>query len=71
MAGLLLNAALLSCYTVMAFTPHVPCLTDSGTNVTKGFEFAFKLGFYATVADFINAAFLEFYIRQRHHVETE
>lgn len=40
-------------------------------NVTKGFEFAFKLGFYACVADFVNAAFFEFYIRQRHHIEME
>ena len=40
-------------------------------NVTKGFEFAFKLGFYACVADFVNATFFEFYIRQRNHVELE
>ena len=41
------------------------------TNVTKGFEFAFKLGFIATVADFINSAFFEFYIRQRNHFEMQ
>lgn len=70
-AGLLLNALLLSFYTVQTFTPHVPCLTDTGMNVTKGFEFAFKLGFYACVADFVNAAFFEFYIRQRNHVEMD
>lgn len=69
--GLLLNALLLSFYTVMAFTPHIACLTSTGTNVTKGFEFCFKLGFFATVADFINAAFFEFYIRQRNHAEKE
>ena len=71
MAGLLFNALLLSLYTVMAFTEHVPCLTEQGQNVTKGFEFAFKLGFFATLADFINSAFFEFYIRQRHHLETD
>ena len=69
MVGLLLNALLLSLYTVMAFTAHVPCLGPRGSNVTKGFEFCFKLGFYACAADFINAAFFEFYIRQRNHVE--
>ena len=68
-AGLLFNALLLSFYTVMAFTPHIPCMTATGQNVTKGFEFAFKLGFFATAADFINAAFFEFYIRQRNHME--
>ena len=62
-AGLLFNALLLSFYTVMAFTPHVPCLTPTHANVTKGFEFAFKLGFFATSADFINAGIFEFYIR--------
>ncbi len=55
----------------MAFTPHVPCLTETGVNVTKGFEFCFKLGFFATAADFINSAFFEFYIRQRNHQENE
>ena len=69
LVGLLLNALLLSLYTVMAFTSHVPCLGPRGSNVTKGFEFCFKLGFYACAADFINAAFFEFYIRQRNHVE--
>jgi len=49
----------------MAFTPHVPCLTPTGANITKGFEFAFKLGFFAIAADFTNQSFLEFYIRQR------
>ena len=62
-AGLLLNALLLSLYTVMAFTSHTPCLTPTGSNVTKGYEFAFKLGFFVTSADFINAAFFEFYVR--------
>jgi hypothetical protein len=66
-----LNALLLSFYTVQAFTPHTPCLTATGSNVTKGFEFAFKLGFYAAAADFVNAAFFEFYIRQRNHIEME
>ena len=70
-AGLLLNALLLSLYTVMAFTPHIPCLTPTGSNVTKGYEFAFRLGFFATSADFINAAFFEFYVRQRNHAEIE
>ena len=70
-AGLLLNALLLSFYTVQTFTPHVPCRTLTGSNVTKGFEFAFKLGFYAAAADFINAAFFEFYIRQRTHIEIQ
>ena len=70
-AGLLFNALLLSFYTVMAFTPHIPCLTMTGSNVTKGFEFAFKLGFFATAADFVNAAFFEFYVRQRNHFEME
>lgn len=53
----------------MAFAEHEPCLTATGMNITKGFEFAFRLGFYATLADFINAAFLEFYLRQRHTFE--
>ena len=68
-AGLVLNGALLSFYSVMAFAEHEPCLTATGMNITKGFEFAFRLGFYATLADFINAAFLEFYLRQRHTFE--
>lgn len=66
---MLFNALLMSFYSVMVFSEHVPCYTESGMNVTKGFEFAFKLGFYAGAADFINAAFFEFYIRQRNHVE--
>ena len=61
---------MLSFYTVMAFTPHMPCYNQTDQNITKGFEFAFKLGFFATAADFINAAFFEFYIRQRNHMET-
>ena len=61
---MIINAGLLSSYTVMAFTPHQDCITSDGVmNVTKGFEFAFKLGFYVISADFLNAAFLEFYIR--------
>ena len=62
-ANLLLNSCLLSCYTVMAFTPHQVCLTATGMNITEGFAFAFKLGFYVIGVDFFNAAFLEFYIR--------
>ena len=61
---MLINAGLLSSYAVMAFTPHEVCLTADGImNVTKGFEFAFKLGFYVIGIDFLNAAFLEYYIR--------
>lgn len=63
--SLVLNALILSFYATMAFTPHVPCLTPTGANITKGFEFAFKLGFFAIAADFTNQSFLEFYIRQR------
>ena len=56
----------------MAFTPHEVCLTADGImNVTKGFEFAFKLGFYVIGVDFLNAAFLEFYIRQRYMAEMQ
>ena len=62
-AGLVLNALLLSFYAVMAFTPHAHCETPTGFNVTKGFEISFKLGFYATAADFINSSFFEFYVR--------
>ena len=68
-AGLLLNGALLSFYSVMAFADHEPCLTATGMNITRGFQFAFRLGFYATLADFINSAFLEFYLRQRHSAD--
>ena len=66
-SSLLTNAALLSFYTVMSFTHHVPCLDDIGMNITRGFEFAFRLGFAMTVADIINSSFVEFYIRQRHY----
>ena len=69
--GLFTNALLLSFYTVMAFVPHIPCLTPNGANVTKGFEFAFKLGFFALAADFTNSAFFEFYIRSRNYIEIE
>ena len=62
-AGLLFNALLLSFYTVMTFTDHIPCITPQNTNVTKGFEFAFKVGFLVTGADFLNSAFFEFYVR--------
>ena len=47
----------------MTFTEHVPCITPQNTNVTKGFEFAFKVGFLTTGLDFINSAFFEFYVR--------
>ena len=67
--GLVSNALLLSFYTVMAFTPHIPCFTPTGSDVTKGFQFAFRLGFFALAADFVNSAFFEFYIRQRNHME--
>ena len=70
-AGLVLNALLLSFYAVMAFTPHAHCETPTGFNVTKGFEFSFKLGFYATAADFINSSFFEFYVRQRNHTDMQ
>lgn len=69
--GLFMNALLLSFYTVMAFVPHMPCLTPTGVNVTKGFEFAFKLGFYSLAADFTNSAFFEFYVRTRSQFEQE
>lgn len=39
--------------------------------MTKGFEFAFKLGFFALAADFVNSAFFEFYIRSRNYIELE
>ena len=55
----------------MAFTPHYPCLTASGTNVTKGFEFAFKLGFFVHAADFLNIGFLDYYIRYRRNDELD
>ena len=69
--GLFTNALLLSFYTVMAFVPHIPCLTPTGANVTKGFEFAFKLGFFSLMADFLNSAFFEFYVRTRNQIELE
>ena len=65
------NAFLLSFYTVMAFTEHQPCLTATGSNVTQGFDFAFKLGFCGVAADFLNAAFFEIYIRLRKQDEME
>ena len=63
--NLLINGLILSFYAVMAFTPHYPCLTASGTNVTKGFEFAFRLGFFVHAADFTNIGFFDYYIRSR------
>ena len=55
----------------MAFTPHAHCETPTGFNVTKGFEFCFKLGFYATAADFLNSSFFEFYVRQLNHADMQ
>lgn len=69
--GLFVNALLISFYTVMAFVPHIPCLTPTGANATKGFEFAFKLGFFSLAADFTNSAFFEFYVRTRNNAEME
>lgn len=48
----------------MAFTDHYPCLTASGTNITKGFEFAFKLGFFVHAMDFLNNGAFDYYIRK-------
>jgi len=55
----------------MAFSTHEVCLNAVGLNITKGFDFAFRLGFYATLADFLNAAFFEFYIRHRNLLERD
>ena len=38
--------------------------SESGkTDVTKLIQFAFILGFVITVLDFLNSAFVEFYVR--------
>lgn len=49
----------------MAFTPHYPCLTATGSNITKGFEFAFKVGFFVHAVDFLNTGIFDFVIRNR------
>lgn len=64
-SNLVCNGLILSFYAVMAFTPHYPCLTASGSNITKGFEFAFKAGFALHFADFCNSGFFDFFIRQK------
>ena len=45
-------------------------MSESGKiNATKSIELAFRLGFGATVLDFLNSAIFEFYIRQKTHYE--
>lgn len=65
LTGLVFNMALLAVYSVVTFSAHEPCLTPTGSNISKGFEFAFKLGMLISAADFVNSAFFEFFIRPR------
>ena len=62
-SNLILGSLILSFYAVMAFTEHYPCLTKSGTNISKGFQLAFKLGFFIHIADFANIGIFDYLIR--------
>ena len=67
---MLLNAFLLSFYSVMTFSEHKPCTSESGmTNVTKTIHFAFILGFILTVTDFLNSVFFQLLVL--HKTSTE
>ena len=53
-ANLTYNAILASIYTVMIFTPHYPCLSAGGFNITDRIDILFTLGFCTLIGDFVN-----------------
>ena len=68
--GMLFNAFLLSFYSVMVFSEHNECKSKNGkANVTRVLQIAFIAGFVATLLDFVNSSFFEFYIRMRSYRE--
>ena len=53
-ASLLLNACLIAFYAVQVFATHPSCVTQGGTNITHGFNFAFTTGLVLAVLEAIN-----------------
>ena len=53
-ANLAYNAFLASVYTVMVFTPHHPCLSSGGYNITDRIDILFTLGYCGLIGDFVN-----------------
>ena len=64
-AHLLLNALLMSLYTVQVAANHSLCITRSGLDVTEYFDFTFYMGFFLLLAEFINAHVLCIYFRSQ------
>ena len=56
--NLIYNALLASVYTIMVFTPHYPCLSTGGYNITDRIDLLFTLGFCTLLGDFVNTNIL-------------
>ena len=64
-ASLLLNAFLIAFYAVQALTTHPGCFTQSGTNISHRFEFAFAAGLTLAGVEAINTNICGILLRLR------
>ena len=60
---LVCNVLLLGLYANQVFSEHNTCMTKSGIDVTKSFEFAFSLGFTVLAIDGFNTNVLNIFLQ--------
>ena len=53
----------------MVFAEHEPCLSKSGSNITKGFQIAFIVGLFVQLGDFINSNIVVIFFRFKQEYE--
>ena len=69
--NLAFNVLLLAFYAVMVVTPHYPCLTRGGHNITDRFQIAFTLGLCILFGDFVNSSIVSLLFRFRKQREED